>query len=410
MKKTDRQRHMAQQRRQAKRRQRTPRAHDKPRIASTAEAEYLRSKYHQGGVEGALQYAGILMYNGRFEDAERQLDQAQRKWPLEARCHTYRATCRMLQGDYSAQTWREAEWMLRMPEVRQRPWFPERRWDGAAIPGKRLLIRGVGVGYGDVFWLSRQLPTIKRQSQAATVVLGVPHGLTKVMSALRGVDEIVEEPLESDPFDFHQHLYVMPGVPGYEFTPEVMSMAAYLTSDRALVEQWRPRVAERSQVHIGLHWQAEKTHNLGRERSVPLSAFAPLFDLPHTQFYGLQPGAQQELAAFPQVIDLGSIDAPGERFAATAAVLSCLDLVICCDSSISHLAGALNCCPVWLMLARIFAPQWSLLSSETPWYPQHTLFIQRQPGDWNDILEPVKDVLESFVRTTLRERRRGWAI
>jgi hypothetical protein len=109
--------------------------------------------------------------------------------------------------------------MLKMPEVRRRPWFPQRRWDGHAIPGKRLFIPGVGLGYGDLCWLCRLLPLVKTRSQA-TVGLGVPAGMTEVLTSLQGMDYVVEEPLETDPFDVHMHLATLPGIPGCEFTPE----------------------------------------------------------------------------------------------------------------------------------------------------------------------------------------------
>jgi ADP-heptose:LPS heptosyltransferase len=80
-------------------------------------------------------------------------------------------------------------------------------------------------------------------------------------------------------------------------------------------------------------------------------------------------------------------------FMDTAAVISLLDLVICSDSSVTHLAGALGV-PTWTALP--FMPDWRWLldREDTPWYPTMRLFRQRTRGDWNDVFERIAAALE----------------
>ncbi|HEX7380170.1 MAG TPA: glycosyltransferase family 9 protein, partial [Pirellulales bacterium] len=75
-------------------------------------------------------------------------------------------------------------------------------------------------------------------------------------------------------------------------------------------------------------------------------------------------------------------------FLDTAAVLANLDLHICCDTSLAHLAGALGV-PVWVALP--FAPDWRWLldREDSPWYPTMRLFRQRREGDWSDVFERI---------------------
>ncbi len=68
----------------------------------------------------------------------------------------------------------------------------------------------------------------------------------------------------------------------------------------------------------------------------------------------LQKGAgEEQLADLPpsiQVETLGAgFDAGADAFVDTAAAMACLDLVVTCDTSIAHLAGALAV-PVWVAL------------------------------------------------------------
>ncbi len=75
-------------------------------------------------------------------------------------------------------------------------------------------------------------------------------------------------------------------------------------------------------------------------------------------------------------------------FAATAAAINQLDLVISVDTVVAHLAGALGR-PVWLLLP--FAPDWRWLlgRSDSPWYPTMRLFRQSKPGDWPGVIQEV---------------------
>ena len=54
-------------------------------------------------------------------------------------------------------------------------------------------------------------------------------------------------------------------------------------------------------------------------------------------------------------------------FSATAALVRQLDLVICVDTAIAHLAGALGH-PAWILLPFAADPRWLRDRSDSPWY------------------------------------------
>jgi hypothetical protein len=78
----------------------------------------------------------------------------------------------------------------------------------------------------------------------------------------------------------------------------------------------------------------------------------------------------------------------------TMAVIDCLDLVVCVDTSIGHLTGAMGK-PAWIMLP--FAPDWRWLlgRSDSPWYPTVRLFRQQTPRDWGPVVAAIVDALNS---------------
>jgi ADP-heptose:LPS heptosyltransferase len=75
-------------------------------------------------------------------------------------------------------------------------------------------------------------------------------------------------------------------------------------------------------------------------------------------------------------------------FTETAALVSCLDLVITIDTSVAHLTGALGQ-PVWIMLQRNADWRWLTERSDSPWYPTAQLIRQQHQGDWDGVVEQV---------------------
>jgi ADP-heptose:LPS heptosyltransferase len=81
-------------------------------------------------------------------------------------------------------------------------------------------------------------------------------------------------------------------------------------------------------------------------------------------------------------------------FSETAALVSCLDLVITVDTSIAHLAGAMGC-PTWIMLPHTPDYRWLLNREDSPWYPSVRLFRQTSAGDFAGVIERVRTELSN---------------
>jgi ADP-heptose:LPS heptosyltransferase len=77
---------------------------------------------------------------------------------------------------------------------------------------------------------------------------------------------------------------------------------------------------------------------------------------------------------------------------AFAAQIAAMDLVVTIDNSTAHLAGALGV-PTWVLLP--FAPNWRWLleRSDSLWYPSIRLFRQTREGDWQSVVQHVRDAV-----------------
>ena len=120
--------------------------------------------------------------------------------------------------------------------------------------------------------------------------------------------------------------------------------------------------------------------------------------LPSVRLISLQKhDGLDQIAALPsdmRVEELGDTFDPGPyAFVDTAAVMKCLDLVITCDTSVAHLAGAL-CSPTWLALMHAADWRWGESGDTTEWYSSVRLFRQSEMNAW----EPVFAEMEGALR------------
>jgi FkbM family methyltransferase len=129
-----------------------------------------------------------------------------------------------------------------------------------------------------------------------------------------------------------------------------------------------------------------------------LAALSPVCGVAGVTFVSLQKGdAAAEAEVLSSEVDWLDVGPKLEDFNDTAAVISQLDLVICVDTAVAHLAGALGK-PVWVMLPWLADFRWLEGREDSPWYPTMRLFRQSERDDWTEVIERVKAALEERVR------------
>jgi hypothetical protein len=120
----------------------------------------------------------------------------------------------------------------------------------------------------------------------------------------------------------------------------------------------------------------------------------PLARIPGVQLvnlqHGVHPPAELPLTTLP---GLSATEMTMEKVA--EAILD-LDLVITCDTSIAHLAGAVGV-PVWVALKHAPCWRWMLDREDSPWYPTMRLFRQDRPGEWQAVFQRMALRLERTI-------------
>jgi tetratricopeptide (TPR) repeat protein len=174
-------------------------------------------------------------------------------------------------------------------------------------------------------------------------------------------------------------------------------MADLNPTDRAIARAraWEERLGSHDRLRIGLVWSGNPNHEDDDNRSMQLGILSELFDLDAT-FVSLQtdPSADDRaLLSRSEVIDL---TAGLTGFSETAALMSCLDLVISVDSSVAHLAGALGR-PVWTLLPHSADHRWLLDRDDSPSYPTMRLFRQDARRSYAEVIGRVRGELSAMI-------------
>jgi tetratricopeptide (TPR) repeat protein len=284
--------------------------------------------------------------------------------------------------------------------------FSKPQWDGSPLEGKTLLIHAEQ-GLGDTFQFIRYVREVKEQYNCSIIFAAQGPLHTIVSRCCPYIDRVVT--LSSIPTSFDLHIPLM-SLPLIFNTEEntIPTRIPYIFPDDGLIEHWKQLLAQDENIKVGICFQGNSKYSTAQLRaavaskSLPVHTFAPLLQLEGVSIYCLQKetGTDQLSQISPQ-FNLRrfdeTFDTTNGRFMDTAAVIKNLDLVITIDTSIAHLSGAIGT-PTWIILPEPADWRWMLKRSDTPWYPQNVrLFRQPKTGDWNSVMQTIKEELQIFV-------------
>ncbi len=340
---------------------------------------------------GFLNNLGTLLKDeGNYAEAESCYRQAMELKPDYVEAHFNLALIHLVHGDFQ-QGWEEYEWRYHPGRnVNDRvkpPALHQPMWQGQSLTGKTLLIYPEQ-GFGDIIQFCRFAEQLKQAG--ATVWLAAPLELDTLLRTLPWVDRVFSRNQEILTAAFDYWAFVM-SLPKYLMGSrnDIPANIPYLFADPGKTAAWCERLGTLSdaQRKIGLVWAGRPTHNKDLSRSMQLADFAPLAALSDMCFVSLQKGERSTEAAPPgmKLLRLGD---ELKDFSDTAALIDALDLLICVDTSVAHLAGALGK-PAWVLLPYVPDWRWLLEGEDSPWYASLRLYRQPNCGDWASVIGGV---------------------
>ncbi len=269
--------------------------------------------------------------------------------------------------------------------------FAGRLWLGwERLEGRTILLHAEQ-GLGDTLQFVRHARQVA--GLGARVLLEVQAPLAGLLAANGLAEQVIARGEPLPPHDFHCPLCSLPLALGRRGVSALAAQPPYLRAahgdspalERVRVVSGRPR--------IGVSWRGNPLHGRDRQRSIPGGQFRDLFAAQGGHFFGLQLSPPMEPAFAEGLTNFTDLSDCIGSFADTAAVVAELDLVICVDTALAHLAGAMGR-PAWLLLPAVADWRWGLEGEGSCWYPSLRLLRQARGGGWGELLGRVIFLLD----------------
>lgn len=344
-----------------------------------------------------INLALIYRYWGRLEDAHRCLTHVIEHHPDLAEAQWNLANLELLQGNlkdgFPRKEWRFKREGFAPPE-RDLP-----RWTGEDIAGQSLLLVAEQ-GLGDTIQMIRYASVL--QARGIRVGVEAQPGLMSLLATAPGVEDVISPGADTSHFDVWLPIMSLPALLG-TVEGTIPNNIPYVSVPASVAID----PPEADGFKVGIVWRGNPKHETDHLRSIPLGAWAPVLETKGVEFVSLQVGrsdaewsaspyAEKIVDAAPQLMD----------FAATAAWVASLDLVIAVDTAVAHLAGALAK-PVWLLISPANDWRWMTVRDDSPWYPTMRIFRAGKLGTWTDVMHQVAAALSDRVSQEPNDRAIG---
>jgi len=331
----------------------------------------------------------------QLEEALKSYDQALALDPSYVEAYWNKALALLQVGRFS-EGWvlHESRWAKPsfQPIVRH---FQQPIWDGSfSIAGKTLLLHAEQ-GLGDTLQFVRYVELV--QALGSRIVLEVQAPLVPLLDGQLGVDVLVKQGDPLPPFDCHCPLMSLPLAFQTTLTT-IPSAVPYIEPSSEKERFWAEKLGPTSGLRVGLVWSGDPRHQNDKHRSIALAELMAALPL-GLKYFSLQSeirdSDRQTLDNCDRLVHFGP---ELKDFSDTAALCAQMDVVICVDTSVAHLSGALGK-PTFLLLPYNPDWRWLLERIDSPWYPTMHLYRQTQLGSWQSALENVSADLHKIVST-----------
>ncbi|MGN1154150.1 MAG: tetratricopeptide repeat protein [Candidatus Gastranaerophilaceae bacterium] len=272
-------------------------------------------------------------------------------------------------------------------------------WNGEDIKNKTIYTY-YEAGFGDVIMFSRYLLLLQERCKNIIFKPQVPLSQLFIETFPNIHTMKYFEPEKTIDFDYHIPILSLPYVLGLNEDNMFIYKDKYIKADYSKIEWYRNTYFNNKSFKIGFKWQGNTMYDW--ERVIEPEQFIKLFKIPNTKFYSFQTESGSEnlesLNKYAEIIDIGKTLTD---FSDTAAAIENLDLVICNDTSLAHVAGAM-CKPCWILLPYIYNWRWHQDISKCDWYNSVKLFRQTTTGDWESVFDEIYKELLIYMDTIIR--------
>ncbi len=234
------------------------------RRALELKPDYAESLCNLGNAQQAL---------GNLDEADANYRRALELKPDYAEAHCNRSLLWLRKGDFE-HGWPEYEWRWKREESPPRS-FRQPLWGGGPLAGTTILLHAEQ-GLGDAIQFIRYAWLVK--DRGARVVVECPKPLMRLLSGVRGIDELIVARSPLPHFDVQAPLLSLPVVL-HTTLATIPAVVPYLFAASDLVERWREEFGRSRKFQIGIAWQGNPKFKGDRFRSkAAMDALAQILD------------------------------------------------------------------------------------------------------------------------------------
>jgi len=257
-----------------------------------------------------------------------------------------------------------------------------REWDGANIKDKSIVVYNEQ-GLGDSIQFSKYLIPLSKISKNITFV--VQENIKNLFKDLNNINIKNYEDCKNQTYDFKISLG---SLIKFFYREKINSEENIIELNHTNKIDLEKKI-DFSKKNIGLVWSGSFLGPNEPYRSIPLNYFRKILNL-NANFYALQNEVWERDLEYFQSSNL--IDCGNYKLDELSSLISKLDLVITCDTSLLHLASSLNI-ETWGILCLYPDWRWGEFNKFNP-YTKLKLFKQKKFCNWDFINDEVYKLLE----------------
>lgn len=285
--------------------------------------------------------------------------------------------------------------------------YDQHYWQGEPLQGKTLVVWSE-FGLGDEIMFIQLAHYLKQVVGVGKLIWVVQPPIFTLVQSNPFIDEVVNAKVaadtltELDYWTFPHDLLVHFRLP-FEQIPKHYP---YLSPQSDKLAHFAQRTHTNKPIKVGIAWRGDPTHENDRFRSIHnVNDLNTLLDAsPNIQFFCIQKELNDTERAWLAENHIPHFGDELRDFADTAALLANMDIVITVDTSIAHVAGALNL-PTCVLLPYVYDWRWGLPYRANLWYPNTQKFqIAHMYSSWTQPLENLRDFLREHLAVGNTER------
>lgn len=282
-----------------------------------------------------------------------------------------------------------------MSQYKTYPKLIEQRklWQGEDLTDK-ILYTYYEAGFGDILMFYRFMPELV--TKCKKVIFKPQKELVQLFRENSYGAEIMDlfKPEQDFEFDYHIPFLSIPFVMGKSSDNMFIHHDdGYIKADYQKTQNFKEKYFNNDKLKIGIKWQGNTFYE--KNRVLKIEDFFPLFEIENTQFYSCQTfEGSEEFEKIKSKYNVINLAPEFKDFSYTAAAIEGMDLIICNDTSLAHLAGAM-CKKCFVLLPYLYNWRWHTDLSKCDWYDSVKLFKQKTPNDWQSVfLEVHNEILK----------------